>query len=91
MEAGSIWISGLLTQAVGHTAAIVRTATVEMIAAIARRERGGGLTPADAATAKADFRSDLANEYQVVEVSSALANQAMTLAERHGLRGYDAI
>jgi uncharacterized protein len=62
-----------------------------MIAAITRRERGGSLTPADASAARADFRADLANEYQVVEMSPALANQAMALAEEHGLRGYDAI
>jgi len=91
METGSAWISGLLAPAVGHTVAIVRTTTVEMIAAVSRPERGGSLTPADAATAKAEFRSDLANEYQVVEMSPTPATRAMTLAERHGLRGYDAI
>jgi uncharacterized protein len=62
METGSVWISGLLNPAVGHTAAIVRTTTVEMIAAISRRERGGSLTPADAASARTEFRSDLAKE-----------------------------
>ncbi|HET6386139.1 MAG TPA: type II toxin-antitoxin system VapC family toxin [Armatimonadota bacterium] len=54
-------------------------------------QSGGSLTPADAATAIEYFRADVANEYQIVELSAKLANQAMTLAERHGLRGYDAI
>ncbi len=62
-----------------------------MVAAISRRERGGTLTPMDAATARTDFRADLTNEYQVIEMSATLADQAMQLAERHGLRGYDAI
>ena len=35
--------------------------------------------------------ADLAYDYQIVEVTDALVNTAMTLAERHSLRGYDAV
>jgi uncharacterized protein len=65
--------------------------SVEIIAAITRRERGGTLTPAGATTARQSFRSDLATTYQVIEVTPALADRAMLFAEKHGLRGYDAI
>ena len=61
------------------------------MAAISRRERGATLAPADAATARASVRADLAHEYQVVELTATLAAHAMQLAERHSLRGYDAI
>ena len=37
------------------------------------------------------FRRDLATAYQVIEVTPSLANRAMLLAEKHGLRGYDAL
>jgi predicted nucleic acid-binding protein len=62
-----------------------------MIAAITRRERGTSLTPADANKARTDFRSDLSADYQVIELSESLAERAMDLAEKHGVRGFDAI
>jgi hypothetical protein len=62
-----------------------------MIAAITRRERSGTLAPTDAAMTRQAFRHDLATAYQVIEVTLALANRAMLLAEKHGLRGYDAM
>ena len=90
-ETGSAWLRALLDPATGATTFIARITCVEMIAAMTRRERGGCLTPADAVTARAAFRNDIANEYQVLEVTEALVTQAMMLAERHGLRGYDAV
>ena len=73
------------------TVFVARVTAVEIIAAITRRERGGSLTSTDATVARAAFRTDLANEYQVVEVTEMLVNQAMLVAETHGLRGYDAV
>ena len=37
------------------------------------------------------FRRDLATAWQVIEVTPSLANRARLLAEKHGLRGYDAM
>jgi predicted nucleic acid-binding protein len=91
LETGSAWLRGLINQTTGNKVFIVRTTAIEMIAAISRREIGGSLNSADAAAARLVFRADLASEYQVVELSATLANLAMHLAERHGLRGYDAI
>jgi predicted nucleic acid-binding protein len=70
---------------------LARITAVELIAAIARRERAGSLAPADGATARTDFRGDLADEYQIVEVDETVVNRAMLLAETHGLRAYDAV
>lgn len=91
METGSSWLRNLLNPATGNNVVIVRTTAVEMVAAISRRERGGTLTSSNAAAARADFRADLANEYQVVELTDTLANLAMLKSEQHGLRGFDAI
>jgi uncharacterized protein len=90
-ETGSAWLRGLLDPATGGEAFIVRLAAVEMIAAITRRERAGSLSAGDAATARTAFRHDLTTEYQVVEVTEALIERAMALAEAHGVRGYDAV
>lgn len=90
-EVGSAWLRSVLDPATACTVFVARVTAVEIIAAITRRERGGSLTPADAATARTAFRTDLAGEYQVVEVTAILVSQAMLLAETHGLRGYDAV
>lgn len=91
VETGSLWLQSILDPTTGCQAILVRTTTVEMISAITRRERGRSLSPVDAATARTEFRVDLQNEYLIMEVSEALINRAMLLAETHALRGYDAI
>lgn len=90
-EIGSRWVQEILDPSSGNIVVIVRVTAAEMIAALTRRERGGSLTPADAAVARAEFRSHLDVDYQVVEVDEPLVDRAMALAEVHALRGYDAI
>jgi predicted nucleic acid-binding protein len=90
-EVGSLWLRALLDPRTGGSIYVVRVTAIEMIAAITRRERGGTFAPSDAATTTQAFRRDLATAYQVIEVTPLLANRAMLLAEKHGLRGYDAL
>src|SRR5205823_202724 len=61
------------------------------IAALFRKARGGQFPMRVARRAAQDFKSDWEQRYQVVEINSGLIEQAMTLAETHYLRGYDAI
>jgi hypothetical protein len=70
---------------------IARITLAETVAAITRRERGGTLSPADAATVLADFQLDFARHYFIIEVSAPVVDQAAALARKHGLRGYDAV
>jgi predicted nucleic acid-binding protein len=37
------------------------------------------------------FRHDYENEFLIVEVAAALIASAMSLADKHSLRGYDAV
>lgn len=90
-ERGTAWISSLCDAASGHTLYTVRISGAEIIAALFRRSRSGALSLLDAQTEAAQFKADLAYDYQIVEVTDALVNTAMTLAERHALRGYDAV
>ncbi len=91
VETGTPWLRTLLAPATGCVVVIAHITAVELIAAFARRERGGSLTPIDATAACADFRTHLADEYQIVDVSGSIINRAMLLAETYGLRGYDAV
>jgi uncharacterized protein len=70
---------------------VARITLIELVAAISRRRRNGDLTPANAAAALSDVRVDFATDYRVIEVTAALAAKAEALAERHALRGYDAV
>src|SRR5260370_678918 len=56
-------------------------------ALLAEPEPGG----ADATAVLAAFRHDFRNEYRVVEVTPALIETAMAMAEAYPVRGYDAV
>ena len=90
-ETGSTWLKSLVDPATGNEVYIVRLTAVELIAALARRERGKTLSPEGAALARANFRSNLARDYQVIEATDAFIDSAMLIAQAHALRGYDAV
>ncbi len=63
----------------------------QMIAALFRKVRTGTLDQNTAAVAANDFRLDWQRQYLIVEVTLVIADSAMALAERYGLRGYDSV
>ena len=90
-EAGTVWVDHLCDAASGHTLYTVRISAAEIIAALFRRVRVGSLSLSDAQAQATQFKADLAFDYQMIEVTGPVVDAAMTLAERYGLRGYDAI
>ncbi len=90
-EIGTPWVQALAAPAAGHLLVVVRITLAETVAAITRKERGGSITPLDAASALADFQLDFDRQYAIVEVSAGLVAHAASLARTHGLRGYDAV
>lgn len=90
-ETGSVWVQALTDTSSGNVLYVARVTGAEMIAAITRRRRRGGTTPADAAAAISAFRTDFVRAYFPLDVTPGMIARAMDLAERHGLRGYDAV
>jgi len=90
-ETGTAWVINLTAPANGHDIYIVRIAGPEMIAALFRKVRTREITQVDAVRAAANFRTDFRAQYQIAEVTTSLTELAMELAEKHGLRGYDAV
>ena len=90
-EAGSGWVGGLVDPAAGHLRYLAEIAGVEVISAIARRSRSGTLLAPTAAAALTRFRQDFATEFLTVPITTLLIADAMQLAERYSLRGYDAV
>ena len=56
-ETGSVWLSGLVSPAAGNDIYITRITTVEVIAALTRRARGGTIAAADASAVCLLFRN----------------------------------
>jgi predicted nucleic acid-binding protein len=90
-ETGTTWVQALTDAASGNSLYVARITLVELVSAISRRRKNGDLTPAAAAAALSDLRADFASDYRVIEVTAALVAQAEALAEKHALRGYDAV
>jgi len=90
-EIGSAWVVNLTLLAAGHEIFTALATGPEMIAALFRKVRTREVSQAEVAQAAARFRAEWQTQYHVVAFNSGVANGAMDLAERHGLRGYDAI
>lgn len=72
------------------TVATARVLFVEARAALAAARRAGRLTAPHHGQAVAAL-DDLWEQFAVVEIDAALVTHAALLAERHALRGYDAV
>lgn len=90
-ETGTAWITALLDPATRNRIYVARITGAEVVSALVRKRRGGHLSAADATAAITRFRHDFANRFRAVEIGSTLVDEAMMLAEKHALRGYDAV
>ncbi len=80
-------VQALTDPVIGNDIFLTRITRVEVTAAVTRR----GLPSGVSVTATlSQFRHDLAHQYNTLEIVPALLVEAERLAERHGLRGYDA-
>ena len=91
IEVGSAWVRSLVRARAAHDLYIARITAVEMVAAISRRQRGGSLSAAQAGAILGHFRRHLTQRYRVVEMTTALFDDAMSMARKHQLRAYDAV
>ena len=90
-ETGSVWINTLCDPGSGNSLHIARITAVEVVSALARRHRKGDIDRTNFDTLVARFQFDLRTQYKVVEIGPSLIDEAMRLAMRHALRGYDAV
>jgi predicted nucleic acid-binding protein len=88
-EIGSAWVNSIIRPSAGHQIHIAAISGVEVVAVPTRRSRA--LSAGAPGVALQQFRRELANRYRIVGVTTVLILNAMLLAERHALRGYDAV
>jgi uncharacterized protein len=90
-ETGTPWVQTVADPQVANAIYLARIAAVEVTSAVTRRQRAGHLSVAQATSVLAQFRQDFALEYRIVEITTALLNDATRLAESHALRANDAL
>lgn len=90
-ERGSLWVRRITAPAMRHGIIIARVTWVEVLSALARRQREGNLSPGDVSRVVQSLRYDLETQYQIAEISHQIVERAGHLVMRHPLRAYDAI
>jgi predicted nucleic acid-binding protein len=90
-EIGSDWFRALADPASGNAIITLRVSIIEVYSAFNRRVREAGLSPVDYTQLATDFASIYGAEYQIVELTVAVADRARVLLENHALRAYDGI
>jgi predicted nucleic acid-binding protein len=89
LEPGTTWVRGLMLPGAGHDLFVARVTGAEVVAALLRHQPP--LAADDLARALAHFQRDFRKRLQCLSIDRHLVAQAMLLAARHRLRGYDAI
>jgi uncharacterized protein len=87
-EAGTLTVATRVEHAEAVATALITYA--EARAALARHQREGGISAANLRRAVRSLDREW-RSYNVVDLSEALVHLAGVLAERHALRGYDAV
>jgi predicted nucleic acid-binding protein len=90
-ETGTSWVRSITRRRPSTHLYVVLITAVEVTSAVARRRGGGTLSSAQASSILSRFRKHLAGRYLPSEVTPALVNGAMKLANTHRLRAYDAV
>jgi uncharacterized protein len=91
MEPGSFWVSDLLDPDHENIVYISGLARVEVVSALMKKERMGGIDTAQTRNALMQFEYHLENEYQILEPTPELLEEAKELVKAYPLRAYDAV
>jgi uncharacterized protein len=90
-EIGTTWVQSLTAKASGNILLISRITSVEILSAIARRQREGSLTSEQTQTLQTIFQQHFTDQYELVELTPTLTTLAGELCARQSLRAYDAV
>ena len=82
-ETGTSWVRRLTRRSPSTVIYFARITAVEVTSAVARRRKDRTLTSKKASSILHRFRQHLAGRYTVIEITPALADDAMWLANSH--------
>jgi predicted nucleic acid-binding protein len=90
-ETGSPWLTATLHPNLKPRIYIAQITIVEIVSAITRREKIGSTTPQAALNALNQFEQDWKTEITIIDLSANIVDDAVKLARKYALRGYDAV
>ncbi len=90
-ETETTWLTTTLHPNLKQKIYVGQITIVEIASAIARRGKSGSTTPHEALTAFNQFEQDWKSEFTIVDFSRDIVRDAITLAQKYALRGYDAV
>jgi len=90
-ETGSAWVTGITDPPPTNEMFISMATGAEVVAALTRKSLKNEMSIHASSAAIAAFKRDFKGSYNVVLLTIGTVEEAMTMAEAHGLRGYDAI
>jgi uncharacterized protein len=89
-ETGSTWTRSIVDDE-NNVVYVASLSRVETISALTRRLRRGDVTQPEFEVACEQFRLDLSTQFDIVGLTDQMIKEAATLAEKYGLRAYDAV
>lgn len=90
-EVGTTWVMDHFKASNNNYIYIARITLVEAISALTRRMNAGSINSVDATKAATRLRRLFNKRLRKVDITDQLIEQAASLAEKHGLRAYDAL
>ncbi|MBE9013406.1 type II toxin-antitoxin system VapC family toxin [Pseudanabaenaceae cyanobacterium LEGE 13415] len=90
-EMGTFWIRQLCDPNHQNNLFIARITWVEVLSALARRQREGFITSSNVTQIISIFATHLTQQYRVLEIDRTLADLAGNLVTQYSLRAYDAV
>lgn len=92
VEVGTIWTIAATSAASGNSVVLVEVTLVEVAAALAARQRASrGITVVQRNQVLSRFLQDCASYFLLIPANRAVVDLGVELAQRHRLRGYDAV
>jgi uncharacterized protein len=92
LETGTVWMNAMAHPISGNIIVVARITQVELAATISRQSRHSERIPlADASRILNEIQQDFQQQYVLVTMTDELLDGAVRLAQRHGLKGYDAV
>lgn len=90
-EVGTKFVIGLLRPSANNQIYVARIALVEVISALTRQKQNKIISSDALTKAISRFRRIFIRQFRIVETDAFLIEEASRLAEKHILRGYDAV
>lgn len=90
-EQGTNWVLSIFRKKSNNRINIAEITYVEIVSALSRRHRGNTISSANFGRSLSRFRKSFRNKFFVTPIDIKIIEKAGSLAERHFLRGYDAV